>query len=790
MGIGAALAMGLVQGFTRNIQAEQTRRQAEDERANAYQEMIAKAVLEGKATQEGINSVQTMINNYKTELDKRPSIGLFGKASDAVTMDMSKIQTALTSADDFKYVIGLDGTRSGKTGAGTFNYRTDVGDFSSQGKNASALAAINTYHFASPQRQLELLNAPVAQINHLGGLIRNHVAAYTNEFNVQQEAGMLVEMDAGVFEAAKNFNALIAKRYAKTKEPQFKDFDIMARGTGDSGDYSTITETGEIFNGFNSADYPDGQRVLATEWRTTPEMLTKLFENYTAQIGGITKQQRTSYLNATLEVMQEYAESNMTFPKNSLGIAGMNQDAAKNLLDSITAKIGSNDPVGMAYVLGAFQTLDSWKPSTNWSWVDQAVSNKMVAARELFGRDAKEKDFQKLIDTTNEIKTVLGADDGSGTGLYEMKRMILEDFKSPAAVSRIQGLLASGGAIFAGLLGMDTTTGLNDSMVSSFSTETNIVTDEYYNANVNEIDPITGEPVKMVSRGYIQSLNDRVEAARKLGMQEGNQLQGESLTDAGARYARFEALRIALAFQMARAADPSGRLSNQDIDQQLTRLGTNTDTVQAMAARIQLVIDDFEIKMARYGGIVDMVGDGSGRATVRSRKYIKGAIALDRLAKKADFTGFADYSRRGALPTSFDPPSEGSMSGQFTTTDGRPVYFAMNPETNVPILNEQGNATYIDSDGTVVTDIVRKAQDSAPVPGPGPLDKRKGEVPDPPKPPQPVTGGEPIDPSTVTMVPGTNAITGFRLRDNETKEELPGKYMIKDGKFVPFQRAS
>ena len=165
--------------------------------------MIAKAVLEGKATEEGINSVQTMITNYKTELDKRPSIGLFGKASNAVTMDMSKIQTALTAADDFEYVIGLDGDTGWQNWAGTFNYRTDVGDFSTQGKNVSALAAINTYHFASPQRQLELLNAPVAQINHLGGLIRNHVAAYTNEFNVQQEGGILVDMDPGIFEAAK-----------------------------------------------------------------------------------------------------------------------------------------------------------------------------------------------------------------------------------------------------------------------------------------------------------------------------------------------------------------------------------------------------------------------------------------------------------------------------------------------------------------------------------------------------------------------------------------------------------
>ena len=62
--------------------------------------------------------------------------------------------------------------------------------------------------------------------------------------------------------------------------------------------------------------------------------------------------------------------------------------------------------------------------------------------------NAKEEDFQKLTDTTDEIEKVLGKGDGTGTGLYEMKRMIFEDFKSPAAVSRIQGILASAGAIF------------------------------------------------------------------------------------------------------------------------------------------------------------------------------------------------------------------------------------------------------------------------------------------------------------------------------------------------------
>lgn len=57
---------------------------------------------------------------------------------------------------------------------------------------------------------------------------------------------------------------------------------------------------------------------------------------------------------------------------------------------------------------------------------------------------------------------------------------------------------------------------------------------------------------------------------------------------------RMAALRIALAFTLARAADPSGRLSNQDIDIQLARLGAGAgfNTVKNSLARIEEVIKD------------------------------------------------------------------------------------------------------------------------------------------------------------------------------------------------------
>ena len=109
MGIGAALAMGLVQGFTRNIQTEQARRQAEDERISSYQEYVVKALSEGNKS--GADAIQELISSAQEQ--KRPAIGLLGRRAAPINLDMSNIQTALTSADDFKYIINAKGERGG-----------------------------------------------------------------------------------------------------------------------------------------------------------------------------------------------------------------------------------------------------------------------------------------------------------------------------------------------------------------------------------------------------------------------------------------------------------------------------------------------------------------------------------------------------------------------------------------------------------------------------------------------------------------------------------------------------
>ena len=48
---------------------------------------------------------------------------------------------------------------------------------------------------------------------------------------------------------------------------------------------------------------------------------------------------------------------------------------------------------------------------------------------------------------------------------------------------------------------------------------------------------------------------------------------------------------------MARALDPSGRLSNQDIEQQFVKLGGNFTTEAGSLSGIKVAIDEFKDKV-------------------------------------------------------------------------------------------------------------------------------------------------------------------------------------------------
>ena len=71
---------------------------------------------------------------------------------------------------------------------------------------------------------------------------------------------------------------------------------------------------------------------------------------------------------------------------------------------------------------------------------------------------------------------------------------------------------------------------------------------------------------------------------------------------AGEALSKIEAAKVALAIAMARAADPSGRLSNQDFEVQLGRLGQTGffgDTIEQMKSKLAYIAEEFARDLRR-----------------------------------------------------------------------------------------------------------------------------------------------------------------------------------------------
>lgn len=87
MGIGYALASGLVQGFTQNIGREMERRQAEKDRLTAIENAILTASVGKDFNNQNVNAIQEMVRGSRQQLADQGGIDLFGTRGDDIIDD-------------------------------------------------------------------------------------------------------------------------------------------------------------------------------------------------------------------------------------------------------------------------------------------------------------------------------------------------------------------------------------------------------------------------------------------------------------------------------------------------------------------------------------------------------------------------------------------------------------------------------------------------------------------------------------------------------------------------------
>tara|TARA_R110002020_G_scaffold142393_2_gene314555 strand:+ start:2325 stop:4412 length:2088 start_codon:yes stop_codon:yes gene_type:complete len=196
-----------------------------------------------------------------------------------------------------------------------------------------------------------------------------------------------------------------------------------------------------------------------------------------------------------------------------------------------------------------------------------------------------------------------------------------------------------------------------------------------------------------LTSGYVDKMEDRLAKAD------------------GQRAREIEALKISLAFKMAKAADPSGRLSNQDVEAQYVKLGKIT-FVKADALKVIAQTKAEFVKQKDKFDLLIRYGSGDDYATERDYQVIDAAFAYDHLRKESErYNSFKNRVEEKEEIQSFDI---GNIYKGNRSQNPSNAFAYTNPKTNIPEsvytakgvdgkdVIQNGKKVYIINDGTIV----------------------------------------------------------------------------------------
>jgi hypothetical protein len=166
-----------------------------------------------------------------------------------------------------------------------------------------------------------------------------------------------------------------------------------------------------------------------------------------------------------------------------------------------------------------------------------------------------------------------------------------------------------------------------------------------------------------------------------------------------------EAIRLTLAAKMARAVDPAGRLSNQDFEIQLRRLGSyKLSTPQSIAAALKVVKKEFMADL-EYKQMLSNIAEQITPLTRQQARRVQAAMSLRKLQGYVYGTGRVTQKP----PTSEQPgsPEGGLPQGAVAMPD----MVGPNGET---VFYKDG--VYYDENGNVVTGVTERGIQSSVAP--------------------------------------------------------------------------
>lgn len=173
--------------------------------------------------------------------------------------------------------------------------------------------------------------------------------------------------------------------------------------------------------------------------------------------------------------------------------------------------------------------------------------------------------------------------------------------------------------------------------------------------------------------------------------------EGSTLAD----ISEADALKLALAARMARAIDPSGRLSNQDFEIQLKRLGgALLGDAETVKRQLNLLLTEFNGNIRRNAVLATAASVGGKIDAVTAR-----AIRADRMLETT-FVGTGSYEPTAAIPAPVDTGAEKDTEVAMGT-EGLTVQEGVVHSSGAPLYVDAELNAYIIVDGArqEVTDV-------------------------------------------------------------------------------------
>tara|TARA_R110000824_G_scaffold324099_2_gene511066 strand:+ start:2134 stop:4452 length:2319 start_codon:yes stop_codon:yes gene_type:complete len=769
MSFGLALAQGLIGGFTKNIEREQDARISDDQRMADLQDMWFQGTI--KSAQDGTpmpKQIGDKLQQAKLDMEdsrKKNPIGAFGMGkADRLNLTMADLSGTLNGVGSNnetygKLVFPMNKKYGTSTGSASFIvnagfYLKDIND----NLRTRDMVKVKEYLKNNPTIASNFKKDIVKNFSRLSqGLPKSFVAdgmptttVYDPKVDYPNIASILDDQTIGIAKTETttelSFKAAKQRLLEDKNDSSFNNsnsivvpvqFDDRIDFIGLKLKPENLKAAKEIANKFN---YGDNVGLFIYDMKKKFETLDTLPTSDT-----ITTGTNSTSFPTFMHAVQLW--------KRGGGKSFENMSQAER--DSITKY--TNDEFGF----DTEQKVKALAPLMTVPDEQMAKFQNMYSAYTLVASDvnkSREKTFLNLVGVKpTEFTTKFQANMRTLDGLDKLTIKEAKERTAPGVVRVIK-------SVFGGIVAK---TGAWDQVTELIMGSSKKDDGSYDYGNGLLHDGTTGK--EAVTKASIKKVLDKVKAEQGLASELGN-------------ISEIESLMIVIAADMARAIDPSGRLSNQDFEVQLKRLGKSGwfNTKLGAVGVLDQVRTDFSDRFERIK-MIQAVNIGTSRSgtftkgqlqILYANKVVNGLKDLELGIPAEVGTGFPIFNSENSWVDNFVEGPEGQKITIYEDPNGIQRYFINNPDGNLVEINEN----------QIIEKSLNQQENKNNL-----STEKKPEV----KKEKPEVKTEKPNAELETIITGGNGRIGFTLEQKQadgTIKRLPGRYTQnkETNQFEPF----